>query len=229
MRVVAGVFLVLGFAAATGPAAAQASPLAPGGETDIVGVSGAYDCSVGDAGRVEFSVTGFGDGEYRIEQRIGPERIGVVRYPWQLATATLYRERVGGAGASKFRRLTGSLRTLQELPTGDPIIADYAEAALDGAREAYEWRYEISVGDRAASFAPSGLGEVAVVRIEERRSRYVDGQGDPLPLASAAEGFVREEIADIAYAPKLGLALRIERRGPEGVLEACSLAAYRRR
>ncbi len=222
--------LALATFACAGVALAAEPQLAPGGRVDPLGVSGAYACSVGDARRIEFQVVAFEDGTYRTEERAdagGP--VGVRRYAWQFATATLFRERVTSSGAVKFRRLTGSLRMLQELLPGKRIGAEYAEAPLDGSGQPLEWRYEVVVGDSAVSFAPSGLGEVAIVQIEERRWRYVDGQGQPLPLGAAAQGFERRETARIAYAPDLGLALRIERRAGARVIEACSLDAYRRR
>ena len=46
------------------------------------------------------------------------------------------------------------------------------------------------VKGRAASFAPSGLGEVTIVQIEEQRTRYVDAQQNPLALSEAAAGLM---------------------------------------
>jgi len=212
-------------------AAAEPEPqIAPGGKVDPLGVSGSYDCTVGPAtGDIGFRVAGFGDELYRIELTL-PDGggVGMSKYPWQLATATLYRERVGAQGAAKFRRLTGSLRLLQELKPGQRISADYAEAPLDGSSPPLEWRYEIAVGAPAASFGPSGLGEIAVTPVEERRRRYVDGQNAPLPLAEAASGFEVLETARVVFAPDLGLPLRIERRRDGATIEACSLSAYRK-
>lgn len=209
--------------------AAAEGARAPGGEVDPLGAKGVYACSVGAAAQVTFSVAKFADGQYHVEQRGDGATVGLARYPWQMATATLYRERVTARAASKFRRLNGSLRELQELLPGQAIAADYAEAPLDGSSQPLEWRYEVRIGKRAASFGPSGLGEIEVVPVEETRTRYVDGQGQPLPLQRAAEGFERREVARIAYAPALGLALRVERRTADGQsLEACSLASYER-
>lgn len=202
---------------------------APGGEVDPLGVKGVYACSGGGAAEVSFRIAKFEDGKYQVEQRAGGVTVGLARYPWQLATATLYRERVTARAASKFRRLTGSLRELQELLPGQAIAADYAEAPLDGSSQPLEWRYDVRVGRRVASFGPSGLGEIEVVPVEETRTRYVDGRGQPLPLQRAAEGFERREVARIAFAPALGLALRIERKTADGQpLEACSLTRYER-
>lgn len=213
------------------PAAADDSPLAPADavadRVNPTGVTGMYRCAVGDAATVRFSFTGFDDGQHRIEESLGGRDRLTARYPWQLATATLYRERVSGQGAAKFRRLTGSLRLLQELKPG-LISANYAEAPLDGSTVPLEWRYDVRVKGRAASFAPSGLGEVTIVQIEEQRTRYVDAQQNPLALSEAAAGFDVTEVATVSYAPKLGLALRIERKREGRVIEACSLAEYKR-
>jgi len=212
--------------AATGLAAE--APIAPGGRIDPLGVSGSYDCTAGPERRVSFEFVAFKDETYEIEQTAASgARAGISRYPWQLATATLVRERVTSGRAIKYRRLTGSLRLLQEMREGQTIAADYAEVSLDGARPAREWRYEIAVGPRAASYAPSGLGEVEVVRIEERRRRYVDAANAPLPLSDASAGFEIVEVSTLSYAPDLGVPLRIERRQGENVLQACSLSAYR--
>lgn len=212
-------------------AVADDSPLAPAdsiaNRVDPTGISGMYRCAVGKATAIRFKFTAFDDGQHRIEEDIGGEARRTSRYPWQLATATLYRERVSGLGAAKFRRLTGSLRVLQELKPG-LISANYAEAPLDGASEPLEWRYDVTVKGRAASFAPSGLGEVEVVLIEERRTRYVDGQQRPLKLEDAALGFDWSEVATVVYAPALGLALRVERKREGRVIEDCSLAEYKR-
>lgn len=227
LAVVLALFCALGV---IGQASAQQEArTAPGGLVDPVGASGLYACSVGDAREIAFRVTAFEDGQYKIEERAGSTpAVGVARYPWQLATATLFRERVTARGARKFRRLTGSLRSLHELVPGQRIAADYAEAPLDGASRPLEWRYEIAIGARVASFAPSGLGEVEIVPLEETRVRYVDGQGAPLALSAATAGFERREVARVAYAPALGVALRIERRVNDRTVEACSLAAYTR-
>ena len=226
-----GAALAAGFmlaAMATGASAAD-GPAAPGGRVDPLGVSGSYECSVGSARRFSFKFVEYKDGLYRIEEvtEAGARR-GVARYPWQLATATLARERVAATGATKFRRLNGSLRLLQELRPGQKIEAEYAEASLDGSEAALEWRYEIEVGAPAASFGPSGLGEVVVVPIVERRRRYADARNSPLPLAAASAGFEVAETATVAYAPELGVALRIERRRGDHTIQACSLSAYRR-
>ncbi|MEQ9125599.1 MAG: hypothetical protein RIM80_23890, partial [Alphaproteobacteria bacterium] len=204
--------------------------VAPGGRIDPLGASGVYDCSVGPApGETAFRVAAFEDELYRIELSL-PDggSVGVAKYPWQLATATLYRERVGAQGAAKFRRLTGSLRLLQELKPGQRIAADYAEAPLDGSSPPLEWRYEITVGAPAASFGPSGMGEIPVTPVDESRRRYVDGQNAPLPLAEATSGFEILETARIVYAPDLGAPLRIERMRDGKMIEACSLAAFRK-
>ena len=165
------------FCLALTPAAAEDSPLAL---ADLVkdrinptGVSGMYRCAVGDSAIVRFKFVGFVDGQHRIEESLGGQDRRTSRYPWQLATATLYRERISGQGAAKFRRLTGSFRLLQVLKPG-VISANYAEAALDGSKLPLEWRYDVRVKGRAASFAPSGLGEVTIVQIEGRGTRYVD-------------------------------------------------------
>lgn len=201
---------------------------APGGLVHPVGASGIYNCTVGSSREIAFRFESFQDGQYRIiETPSSGPAADVYRYPWQLATATLHRERISGAGASKFRRINGSLRRLQELAPADDIIAEYAEVALDGAAQTLEWRYEIIVGQRAASFAPSGLGEVVVIPISESRRRYLDPQGAPLPLAGSGSGFTREETARIAYAPALGVPLRIERTVNGRPVEACSLAAFK--
>lgn len=223
--------LIAGGSLCLAPALAENSPLAPGDSiadrVDPTGVSGMYRCAVGEATAVRFQFTGFDDGQHRIEEDIGGEARRTSRYPWQLATATLYRERVSGWGAAKFRRLTGSLRLLQELKPGR-ISANYAEAPLDGASEPLEWQYDVTVKGRAASFAPSGLGEVEVILIEERRTRYVDNQQRPLKLADAASGFDWSEVSTVSYAPKLGLALRVARKRNGRIVEACSLAEYKR-
>lgn len=200
---------------------------APGGEAHPIGASGVYACTVGDARAVAFKVESFDDGQYRIVETpsAGPAA-DVYRYPWQLATATLYRERITSGGAAKFRRINGSLRRLQELAPADDIVADYAEVALDGRAQTLEWRYEIIIGKPAASFAPSGLGEVKVVPITELRRRNVDAQGAPLPLAGSTGGFTREEAADVVYAPSLGLPLRIARKVDGQTVQACSLAQF---
>lgn len=225
MRLLATFCLIAALAWPASQAAAE-TPTAPGGEVDPIGVTGAYDCG---RGREPFRIAAFENGLYRIDRTTADgASMGLARFPWQLATATLYRERVTGRSAEKFRRLNGSLRVLHELPAGVRISADYAEAALDGSRQAYEWRYEIQVGRKAAAFAPSGLGEVAVIQIAERRARYVDARRNPLPLTAAASGFEVREEAHIAYAPSLGLALRIERRRDGQAFEACSLSEYRR-
>jgi len=185
LRLFAVIAAVLGMTFGLAPASAQTlEPVrAPGGMVDPVGASGVYDCSVGPAREVAFGFESFQDGQYRIIETpsAGPAA-DVFRYPWQLATATLHRERISGVGASKFRRITGSLRRLQQLAPADDIIAEYAEVALDGAAQTLEWRYEIVVGRKAASFAPGGLGGVVVIPISESRRRYVDAQGAPLPL-----------------------------------------------
>lgn len=201
---------------------------APGGEVHPVGASGVYNCTVGASREIAFRFVSFQDGQYRIVETpsSGPAA-DVFRYPWQLATATLHRERISSAGASKFRRINGSLRRLQELAPADNIIAEYAEVALDGAAQTMEWRYEIVVGQKAASFAPSGLGEVVVIPISENRRRYIDAQGAPLPLTGSGSGFAREESAHIAYAPALGVPLRIERKLDGRPVEACSLATFK--
>lgn len=220
---------VMGLALAPVAALAADPPTAPGGQITPTGVSGSYGCSAGPAGKIDFRFVDFADGLHHVEERgDGGPAVGVYRYSWQLATATLYRERVSAAGATKFRRVTGSLRTLHELAPGTEIIADYLEASLDASAEPIEWRYRIKIGRRAASFAPAGLGEVAIVQIEESRTRYVDGQGRPLKLNEAANGFDRQETARIAYAPALGLPLRIERMSGGRTVEACSLSSYRK-
>ena len=213
------------------PAAADNTQLAPADAVadriNPTGVSGVYRCAVGDAAVVRFEFKGYDDGQHRIEEDLGGVDRLTSRYSWQLAMATLYRERVSGRGAAKFRRLTGSLRLLQELKPG-LISANYAEAPLDGSSEPLEWRYDVRVKGRAASFAPSGLGEVVIVQIEEQRKRYVDGQQNPLTLENAALGFSLTETSTISYAPALGLALRVERKRDGRVIKACSLAEYKR-
>ena len=210
-------------------ASAQDQALAPGGQVNPVGVTATYACSAGEAREIALRFVEFKGGEFQIEEQQGNATAnGLSRYPWQLATATLYRQRVTARGATKFRRLRGSLRTLQELVPGGVISAEYAEAPLDGAAPPLEWQYQVTVGQRAVSFAPGGLGEVEIVQIEERRSRYVDGQGRPLTIANAARGFDRREIARIAYAPSLGVPIRIERKRDGSITEACSLSSYQR-
>lgn len=218
------------FGLAGGGAAAEDNPsTAPGGEINPVGVSGVYACTVGDAAEAPFRIARFADGQFHIEMTSAGRSIGLARYSWQLATATLYRERVTAEGASKFRRLNGSLRTLHELIPGHRVAADYAEARLDGASPAVEWRYEIAVGRRAASYGPNQIGEIEILPVEETRITYVDAQGQPLPLARASEGFERREHARIAFAPSLGVALRVERtKADGGAISACSLASYTR-
>lgn len=210
------------------PAAAQ-DRLAPGGKADLLGVSGTYVCTVGDHAEIAFRIDVFEDGQYRIEERLpGGATRGTAKFPWQFATATLFRERVTSRGATKFRRISGSLRTLLELTPNWSISADYAEAPLDGGARPLEWRYQISVGQPAAGFGPSGVGEVELFPITERRSRYVDAQGAPLPAAEAARGFLLQEEARVNYAPALGLPLRIERRRDGDTIESCALSVFRR-
>lgn len=67
-----------------------------------------------------------------------------------------------------------------------------------------------------------------IVQIEEQRTRYENAQQNPLALSEAAAGFDVTEIATVSYAPKLGLALRIERNRDGRVIEACALADYKR-
>lgn len=228
----ARVAVFLSLALASAPASAQDDPkvsTAPGGVIDPLGARGAYVCTVGDSASIDFRFAGFEDGQHRIEQTLSDGRsVGLSRYPWQLATATLFRERVAADGAVKFRRLNGSLRQLHELRPDHKLSAEYAEASLDGARDAYEWRYEVTAGRPQASFAPSGLGEVVAIPIRERRWRYVDAAGAPLPLADATAGFERREDATITFSPDLGVVLRWERRDQTAVLEACSLSVYKK-
>ena len=226
MRFVA--LLVAALFAAAAPAAAE-ERMAPGGKVDLLGVSGAYACSVGDHAEIAFRIEAFEDGQYRIEERLsGGATRGTAKFPWQFATATLFRERVTARGATKFRRISGSLRTLLELTPNWSVAADYAEAPLDGASRPLEWRYEIAVGQPVAGFGPSGVGEVALYPITERRSRYVDAQGEPLSAAEASQGFLIQEEARVNYAPALGLPLRIERRRNGDTIESCALSAFRR-
>ncbi len=216
-------------AASAASAQSDDPSVAPGGVIDPVGVSGSYRCTAGPAKRIDFRFVAFEGGLHKIEEKpdVGPA-FGTEKYSWQLATATLHRQRVTAKGAEKFRRVNGSLRTVQELTPNTLIKADYIEVPLDASALPIEWRYEIAIGVRAVSFGPSGVGEVAVIPITERRSRYVDGDGKPLALTAASSGFNRIETARIAYAPELGLPLRIERQGPDGLIEACSLSAYKK-
>ena len=214
---------------APGLAVAEDPRTAPGGLIDPTGVFGAYSCSDGPSRTITFRIADFQNGQYRIEEtHDGQSSHRLERYSWQLATATLARERVSPRRAFKFRRLNGSLRTLHELIPGQKIAADYAEAPLDGRSQPLEWRYDIAIGQRAASFAPGGLGEIEVVPVEETRTRFVDGQGRPLPLQRAGEGLAVRETGTTLYAPDLGVALRYERMRDGRPLEACSLSEYRR-
>ena len=214
------------------PAAAEDSPLAPADAVadrmNPTGVTGVYRCAVGDAATVRFSFTGFDDGQHRIEESLGGRDRLTSRYPWQLATATLYRERVSGQGAAKFRRLTGSLRLLQELKPG-LISANYAEAPLDGSTVPLEWRYDVACQrPRRQLCAKRSLARSRLFRLRNSAPAMWMPSRTSLALSEAACGFDVTEVATVSCAPKLGLALRIERKRDGRVIEACSLAEYKR-
>ena len=107
---------------------------------------------------------------------------------------------------------------------GDAATVRFSFTGFDDGQH----RIEESLGGRAASFAPSGIGEVMIVQIEEQRTRYEDAQQNSLALSEAALGFDVTEVATVSCAPKLGLALRIERKRDGRVIEASSLAEYKR-
>ncbi len=124
------------------PVLAEESPPAPADAVadriDPTVVTGIYRCAVGDSATVRFSCNGFDNGQHRIEENLGGRDRQTSRYPWQIAIATLYRERISGQGAAKSRPLTVTLRLLQELKPG-LISANYAEAPMDGSTVPLEW------------------------------------------------------------------------------------------
>ena len=105
---------------------------------------------------------------------------------------------MSGQGAAKFRRLTGSLRLLQELKPGAHLSKTMLKRR--STAQQYRWNGAMTCASKAA---PPALRRVVsaksqLFQIEEQRTRYVDAQQNPLALSEAAAGFDVTEVATVS-------------------------------